>query len=187
MSPTTAEDVHLDLGSDVDVILDGGPCMVGVESTIVDCTHNEARVLRLGGITVEQLAGALGYEPAVSEHDTSEIDADDGVRAPGTLAAHYAPHATVELVADDALAGRVRDLRAAGAAVGTLALAQVAVPSDVVALGAPSNVEEYAQLLYQRLRDADRAGLDVLLVVPPPAVGIGAAVCDRLRRAAAGE
>lgn len=188
VSPTSADDVRHDLGADVDVILDGGPCMVGVESTIVDCTSGRARVLRLGGITVAELTHALGEAPEVVQRDASEGDAIEGVRAPGTIASHYAPRAEVVLVNADAIVVRAQALLEAGVAVGVLTMGDVAltdVPAALEVLDQPATVAEYAQVLYQRLRDADRRELGVLLVVAPEDEGLGAAVVDRLRRAAA--
>lgn len=188
VSPTIADDVRADLGDDVEEVLDGGPCAVGVESTIVDCTGEQARVLRLGGVTVAQLAAVLGYLPEVVARDTSADDDNEGVRAPGTIASHYAPHARVELHEAIAVAARANALIAERTSVGVLALADAdlgALPTGAVVLEAPTTIEEYARVLYQRLRDADRNELGVLLVVPPPNDGIGSAVNDRLRRAAA--
>ena len=90
VSPTTAADVRADLGDDVDVVLDGGPCRVGIESTIVDCSRPEPAILRLGGVPREAIESKLAREVPLLT--------DGAVRAPGTLLAHYAPRARVELV-----------------------------------------------------------------------------------------
>jgi L-threonylcarbamoyladenylate synthase len=174
VSPTTAADVLADLGADVDVILDGGPCRVGVESTIVDCSGREPAILRLGGLPRERLEALL--ERAVPLLDAGEV------RAPGTLESHYAPRAGVELVELDALADRVEAARGRGERVGV-----VGAPldeGDVVVLGIPRDGDEYAHDLYRMLRDADARGLDRVFAVPPAPGGLGAAVADRLRRAA---
>jgi L-threonylcarbamoyladenylate synthase len=177
VSPTTAAHVTADLGAEVDLVLDGGPCAVGVESTIVDVTGARPLVLRIGGIGDGQLAEVTG---ARLEHRTA-----GEIAAPGTLVSHYAPAARVEIVDVTVIARRARELAASRVAV--LALAPPDdLPDDVTVLDPPSDVDEYARVLYSRLRDADRLHADVVLVVLPPAVGIGAAVCDRLRRAAAG-
>lgn len=178
VSPTTAADVDADLGADVDLVLDGGPCRVGVESTIVDCTGPEPVIARLGGVSREEVERCLGYAVAV---------ADTGaVAAPGTLAAHYAPRARVVVVTPADAADTAEGLLAEGHAVGLLALAPPGdLPTGVRILPSPADVDEYARVLYARLRDADARGLDDLLVVPPPPAGVGAAVADRLRRAAA--
>jgi L-threonylcarbamoyladenylate synthase len=180
VSPTTAAHVRADLGADVDLILDGGPGAVGVESTIVDLSSGRPRVLRLGGLTVGDLSRALGREVDV-------VDAADGrTPAPGTLPSHYAPAARVEVVPVEQVAGRARVLLSENPRVGVLAPRRIDnLPPGSEPLPPAGSAAAYAQCLYQRLREADRRGLDVLLAVPPPETGIGAAVADRLRRAAA--
>jgi L-threonylcarbamoyladenylate synthase len=177
VSPTTADAVRSELGADVDLVLDGGPCTVGVESTIVDCTTDPPRVLRVGGVTAETLGEILG----------AELPVGGTTRAPGTLASHYAPRARVELVAGDALASRTVELADAGTRAGVLAEREWAdtVAARTVTLATPRDAEEYARDLYAALRRADELGLELVLAVPPAEVGIGAAVADRLRRAAA--
>jgi L-threonylcarbamoyladenylate synthase len=177
VSPTTAADVRADLGPDVDRILDGGRCQVGVESTVVDCSDGRPVVLRLGGVSRERLEAIVAGPVPVC---------DDGTRpAPGTLASHYAPRARVVLVAAPEVSARASDLVAAGARVGLLAAVPPAdLPPGVTVLAAPADVDELARDLYRLLRDADRQRVDVLLAVPPEPVGIGAAVADRLARAA---
>jgi L-threonylcarbamoyladenylate synthase len=164
VSPTTAAHVRADLGSDVDLVLDGGPCSVGVESTIVDCTTEPPTLLRHGAVTLPELAATAG---------TPVLDGTGGPsRAPGMLASHYAPAATVEVVTDRAAAAaRAEELRRRGRAV------------DVLDPG--PDAEAYARHLYEWLREADARRLDVLVVVPPPDDGLGAAVNERLRKAAA--
>jgi L-threonylcarbamoyladenylate synthase len=164
VSPTTAEHVRADLGDAVDVILDGGPCPVGVESTIVDLTAQPPVVVRPGGVAVESIASVLGHAVA---------DGTGGVsRAPGMLPSHYAPRAGIEIV-DDATsaARRVVELRASGI--------------NAEALDPGPDAVRYAHQLYAWLRDADDRGVDVLVVVPPRADGLGRAVVDRLCKAAA--
>lgn len=183
VSPTTAAHVRDDLGPDVDVVLDGGSTTVGVESTIVDCTGGRPVVLRQGGITVERIAALTGREVVVG----------GSTKAPGTLPAHYAPRARVVVVDAPGLEDAVGAARAAAARVAVLVPAAVLAGVDragfdsdggVVVLDAPSDGDEYARVLYARLREADDHGVDVVVAVPPPEVGIGAAVVDRLQRAA---
>jgi L-threonylcarbamoyladenylate synthase len=177
VSPTTAEDVRADLGDDIDVVLDDGPCTVGVESTIVDCTGDELVILRPGGVTRERVEEVSGQRVGVRREGLT--------RAPGTLKSHYAPDATVLVVDRDDLAPRATALLAAGQRVAVLTPTPVpALPADVVVLDAPADTDEYARVLYARLREVDRRGVDVLLAVPPPDTGVGVAVGDRLRRAA---
>jgi L-threonylcarbamoyladenylate synthase len=179
VSPTTADHVRADLGADVDVVLDGGPCRVGVESTIVDLSGDEPEVLRPGGVSFERLEEVLGQPVGLWLGDRD-------VAAPGTLATHYSPRAQVELVDATSVAERATDHLAAGRTVGVLASAgQPALPDGVVELEPVGDPDDYARLLYARLRQVDRLGLDVLLAIPPDASGVGVAIRDRLARAAA--
>jgi L-threonylcarbamoyladenylate synthase len=177
VSPTSAADVRADLGGDVDVVLDGGACRVGVESTIVDCREpGSTRVLRIGAVTSEQLEAITGRTP--------EFAVGGEIAAPGTLLSHYAPSARVRVVDAHQLSAAIEALD--DETVGVLALASVASDvTGVTVLSSPRDVDDYARVLYARFRDADRAGVDVLLVVPPPPGGIGDAVRDRIERAAA--
>ena len=193
VSPTTAAHVAADLGNDVDYVLDGGPCSVGVESTIVDLTGVEPEIVRLGGVTAEALASVLG-SPA-------RIWLGDGpARAPGMLAQHYSPRARVVLVDPhhsdrarrDSVDRLVADALAAARAehpdarIGLLAPTPVRLEDhDVIELEPAGEPEDYARVLYDRLRQADRLGIAVLLVVPPAPGGVGSAVRDRLERASA--
>lgn len=184
VSPTTAAHVTFDLGADVDLVLDGGPCAVGVESTIVDLASDPAApsILRTGAISRDDVARALGTSVRIA-------DGDSGVRAPGMLAAHYAPRAGVELVDAHEVAPRLKTLAAPPVRrVVLIAPADVAAPGLDAAqrLVVPAAPAGFAHELYARLRDADALAADVALVVPPAATGLGEAVRDRLRRAAAG-
>jgi L-threonylcarbamoyladenylate synthase len=173
VSPTTAADVFNDLGDDVDVILDGGPSRVGVESTIVDCSRAEPAILRLGGLPRERVEELLGR--AVPLLDAGEV------RAPGTLESHYAPRAEVEFTDPDAMADRIEAALARDERVGVIGVDD---PRAAVAvLGVPRDGNEYAHDLYRMLRDADARGLDRVIAVLPDPTGLGAAVADRLRRA----
>jgi L-threonylcarbamoyladenylate synthase len=182
VSPTTAAHVHADLGDDVDLVLDGGPCAVGVESTIVDLSGERPEVLRLGAITRDELASVLGSTPAVA---TGEA------RASGMLPAHYAPAARVVVVPEgDDVGERAADEVARAAGLGPVVLLAPSVvddlPAEVVELEPAGPPEDYARVLYDRLRQADRLGAAAIVVVPPPAGGIGDAVRDRLTRAERG-
>lgn len=180
VSPTTAAAVRSDLSDDVDLVLDGGACAVGVESTIVDCTGPVARVLRPGAVTIEEITGVIGERPLIG----------GSTRAPGTLPSHYAPKAVVELATRSELANRAHEWVAQGRRVGVLAqdadIDTAEMPFQAVTLATITTVDEYAHSLYAALRNADRVGVDVVLAVAPPSAGIGAAVADRLGRAAGG-
>jgi L-threonylcarbamoyladenylate synthase len=182
VSPTTAEHVREELGDLVDVVLDGGPCDVGIESTIVDLSGDAPALLRPGGVPREALEAVLGRALPLREGGP--------VRAPGQLASHYAPAARVLLVPEEEQAARVAELRDQGLRVGVLAFAgsstgSAAAPVEadaVVPLG--GSEDEAARRLYQSLRDLDRAGCDVILASIPEERGLGLAIADRLRRAA---
>lgn len=163
VSPTTAAHVRADLGDAVDLIVDGGPAAVGVESTIVDLTGAVPAVLRAGAITPSQLGDALGV-PVVTR-----VGGD--VRAPGTLPSHYAPRARVVLAAPNE-----RDAEAARRAAGGERVAVLTLPDDPAAA---------ARALYATLRALDADGYDTIVASLPPETEANAAVRDRLTRAAA--
>lgn len=175
-SPTTAEHVVADLGTEVDVILDGGPCPVGVESTVVDARGERPVVLREGTITREDLGLRVdGSEPG---------PAADVAASPGTRYRHYAPRCVVELAPAGGGPAHARRLVATGARVGLVAADPA--PAGVVPIATVRDVPQLAQRLYAALRDAELAAVDVLVVESVPEVGLGRAVMDRLRRAAGG-
>lgn len=161
VSPTTAQHVLADLGSDVDLILDGGPCLIGVESTILDMTRPVPQLLRPGGTSIERIETILKMK----------IDSADGSsRAPGMLESHYAPSCAVELVETaQAAQSRAQQLRKSG--------------MHVKVLDYSYDMEAYAKNLYEFLRQADRLGCDVVVAVMPPAIGLGLAIRDRLSKA----
>lgn len=180
VSPTTAAHVRHDLGADVSVVLDGGPCRVGIESTIVDLTGSEPAILRVGGVSQTQIEEAVGRPAAL--RTAGEI------AAPGTLASHYSPTAAVEILDVANVTARALELIGAEQRVGVLAPWDTIsdIPDQLVVLDPPANVGDYARALYARFRAADELELDVLLVVLPPetTAGLGAAIVDRVRRAA---
>jgi L-threonylcarbamoyladenylate synthase len=159
-------------------VLDGGATTIGVESTIVDFAHGHPAILRLGGVdaaTIEAIVGAPLPQRTRGE-----------VAAPGTLERHYSPAADVVLVEPGEVAARAIGLLAQGMRVGLLAIAAPSgLPAGLVILPAPADADDYARVLYARLRAADEQELDTVLVIAPPPDGIGAAVTDRLARAAA--
>jgi L-threonylcarbamoyladenylate synthase len=178
VSPTTADHVAADLGDDVDYILDGGPCDVGVESTIVDLSRAHPVLLRPGGLAREAIEAIVG--PLVAP-DT------DAPAAPGTLASHYAPRAEVIAVDVADVPAEVERVRDGNRKIGVLAprAAFTSWPNlDAVVYPLPDDLAGMARGLYAALRDLDAKGVDVVVAALPPAVGLGEAVGDRLRRAA---
>ncbi|MFM8772310.1 MAG: L-threonylcarbamoyladenylate synthase [Actinomycetota bacterium] len=166
-----------------DIALDGGPCDVGLESTIVDCSADGPRVLRPGGITaadVLRVAGAM-----------TSLSGSSAPRVPGALPSHYAPAARVAIAIDGEAAAAYAEAATEGGlgdgSIGLLAPASTADLPGVVRLAAPDTSEDYARILYSALREADARGIEFIVVVPPPtdANGIAAAIVDRLRRASA--
>lgn len=177
VSPTSAEHVREELGDAVDLILDGGPCSVGIESTIVDLSSTRVRILRPGAITERAVRRVLGA-PVASLGVV-------GVRCPGRKPSHYAPRAHVVLASHAQAAHEVEKWQASGHRAGLLASRRpTALSENVTWLNLTGDVREQARQLYQRLRDADQLGLKVLVAVMPTDVGLGRALRDRLRRAA---
>ena len=170
VSPTTAAAVVEELAgylSKEDLVLDGGACAVGVESTIIDCTGLLPRVLRPGAISTAMIEEVTGLK-AVS------VDSTDSIRVSGSLENHYAPAAKV-LLCEVPIAGQ-----------GFIAHKNIETPSGVIRLASPGDDEEFAQILYSALREADAQGLSEVVVVQPIGTGIGVAIRDRLARAANG-
>ncbi len=177
VSPTTAEHVRAELGEAVDMILDGGPCRVGVESTILSLLTDTPTLLRPGAVTPEAIEAVLGRPVARR---------GGGVRAPGTLAAHYAPATPLELLPAPAIPQRAEALIGRGMRVAVLGLGEAAgsLPAGLRRLALPAQAQAYARLLYAGLRELDAAGCDVILVEAPPTTSEWLAVRDRLARAA---
>ncbi len=199
ISPTTAAHVREELGDKVALILDGGACAVGIESTILDLSGHNPRILRPGAISAADIARVIGRRPldprAESEADTesggdtlSDAASDGSLpRVSGSLAAHYAPRTPLRLVAAERLVETAAILAGEGSRVAVLALS-VADPGDARSLwhAAPADAAGYAHDLYASLRALDAAGADFILVEAPPAGPAWQAIADRLGRAAAG-
>jgi L-threonylcarbamoyladenylate synthase len=168
VSPTTASAVVEELGDYLtanDLVLDGGECAVGVESTIIDCTGPAPRVLRPGAISgamIEECTGLI------------IVDSDSEIRVSGSLENHYAPVATV-LLCETPLPGQ-----------GFIAHKTIETPEGVIRLASPGDDEEFAHILYSALRAADAQGLAEVVVMQPIGIGIAVAIRDRLARAANG-
>ncbi len=175
VSPTTAQHVADQLGERIDIILDGGPCRVGLESTVLDLSGPTPVVLRPGGTTQEALEEVIG-PVATRTHLASGVAAP----APGMLDRHYSPATPLRLwrPGEGVPEGRVGLLtfRAAGLRAGF---------ATAIDLSATGDLAEAAARLFGALRELDRAGLDLILATPVPEAGLGRAINDRLRRAAA--
>lgn len=178
VSPTTANDVRAELGDAVDFVLDGGPCEVGVESTIVDVTGDAPSILRPGGVTREELEAVLGFPLAVPS--TSHV------RVPGQHPSHYAPQARVVLVEPEKVIAEAELAQELGHQVGVFVPASFAgAPVTAHAVVAvPASMSAYARGLYGFLRELDQQGCDLIVASLPEEEGLGLAIANRLRRAA---
>jgi len=169
VSPTTAEAVIEELGEHLennDIVLDGGQCFVGIESSIIDCTGLSPRVIRPGAITHEMVQQAL-------EKKSENNDEKSEIKAPGLMVAHYAPRAKICL----------NSMPNPGE--GFLALSKFQTPAGAIRLASPSTLEQYARDLYSALRSADQQGLAKVAVQLPEGAGMAEAIRDRLTKAAA--
>lgn len=168
VSPTTAQAVREELDqylSSDDMILDGGPSQVGVESTIIDCTGSNPHILRPGAITQEMIEEVTGLKVT---------DAQSEIRVSGSLENHYAPEAIVVL---DVIPQ---------SGDGYIAMSDKPTPAGVIRLAAPESIEDYARILYSSLRDGDTQKLSRICIDQPQGDGLAIAICDRLQRASRG-
>ncbi len=168
VSPTTAQAVQDEIGAYLeqqDLILDGGPSSVGVESTIIDCTSDAPRILRPGAITIEMVEESTGLKVSTAITD---------IRVSGSLENHYAPNATVFLN------------RNPEPGEGFIALTDIKTPADVIRLASPKNVADFARVMYAALREGDAQGLKSVVVAEPAGDGLALAIRDRLMRASKG-
>ena len=173
VSPTTAKAVSEELTQYLqpeDQVMDGGPCSVGVESTIIDCTGDAPRILRPGAITEEMIKESTGLSAVM----TKSSEETENIRVSGSLEKHYAPAAKV-LLDQTPVAGQ-----------GFIAPSRRVTPTGVTRLAAPKNADEFARDLYTALRKADELGLQEVVVEQPLGDGIAIAVRDRLLRASNG-
>lgn len=181
VSPTSAAAVQAELGAfmkETDLVLDGGSCAVGVESTIIDCTGDIPRVLRPGAITDEMIVESTGLKIFRNYRfiDDGEgfvfVQPKEEIRVSGSLENHYSPDATV-ILDQQPTVGQ-----------GFIALASIATPEGVIRLASPENNEEFARELYAALREGDVRGLTHVVVISPNGQDIAIAIRDRLTRAA---
>ena len=171
VSPTSPADVISEIGmelNDSDWVLDGGKSEIGIESTIIDCTQGNPRILRPGAITKEMITTFCGTEisPTHVKEKISEI------RVPGLLDKHYSPRAKV----------RITDTCKPGD--GFIAMHQIPSPKGSIRLASPQTLEEFAKSLYSSLRKADEMSLNSVVVVPPKGNGLAEAIRNRIYRSA---
>ncbi|MBS0347369.1 MAG: threonylcarbamoyl-AMP synthase [Proteobacteria bacterium] len=179
ISPTTAEHVRQELGDRVALILDGGPCEVGLESTILDLSRDVPVILRPGAIGVDDIARVIGRRPRLRGEETQP---DAAPRVSGVLAAHYAPRTPLELVAVEDIPARVQ----AGDAVLARRSAPADLPAGVIWIAASADPAGYGHDLYAVLRRLDESPAVRILVEALPDAPEWGAVADRLGRAAVG-
>jgi L-threonylcarbamoyladenylate synthase len=168
VSPTTATAVNEELGEYLksdDLVLDGGTCRIGIESTIIDCTDLSPRILRPGAIIQEMIQQSL-------ENKTEIVHRKSEVKVPGLLDSHYAPKAYISLN------------KIAGPGEGFLALSKFQTPAGAIRLASPVSVEQFARDMYLALRSADHQGLNKVAVLVPEGNGLAEAIRDRLTKAA---
>jgi L-threonylcarbamoyladenylate synthase len=171
VSPTTATAVEIEIAdflSERDQILDGGPCLVGVESTIIDCTQSKPSILRPGAVTKEMIENTLGITLELNTSNSGSIQ----IKAAGLLESHYAPTAKVFLTGSPTLGD------------GFIALDSFVTPAGAIRIAAPKTNEDYARVLYEAFRLADIKGLSRVFVIPPTGGGIAVAINDRLSKSA---
>lgn len=176
ISPTRAEHVAEELNDSVACILDGGPCSVGVESTIIDLSESQPTILRPGRITRSQLKAVLQTDISLSPQTK--------IRAPGMMAVHYAPNTMALLCPAPTLITMMDELCSQGKQIGILAYSQAmsALPCEHL-LQLPDQAEHYETALYSALRELDKQQLDTILIEQPPSNEAWAAVNDRLEKA----
>jgi L-threonylcarbamoyladenylate synthase len=179
ISPTTAQHVQEELGDVVAMILDGGPCQVGIESTIVDLTGPQATILRPGMISAADLGRALGRVPAMGDSAAPRVS--------GSLEAHYAPRTPMALVQRDAVIFAVREALAADQRIGVIAPTRCPVSdARIVWREIPGDHVGFARDIYAYLRELDSLDCARIVVQKPPRSENWRAINDRLRRAVAG-
>lgn len=176
ISPTSAAHVREEFGGAVPIVLDGGDCEVGIESTIVDLSSDAPRILRPGRISREQIESVIGAVAVGSDASSP--------RASGTLDKHYAPRTATQLLSRAQMLASVREQGALGKRVLVLALQEL--PGECEGLSLPAQADAYAHGLYAALRELDARHAHLLLVERPPESAAWTAVQDRLRRSAAG-
>jgi len=167
ISPTRAAHVRSEFAEEVPIVLDGGDCAVGIESTIVDLSHGVARILRPGMLTAERLGLSAAADPSDKQ----------APRVPGALEKHYAPRTPLYLCSRDGLSAKLEDVQ-------VLAIGEL--PAGVSGIALPRDPQRYARGFYAALRELDARGAHALQAELPPNESAWEAITDRLQRAAAG-
>jgi L-threonylcarbamoyladenylate synthase len=192
-SPTSAEHVLRDLGGKIEMVLDGGPAEIGVESTVIDMTVDPPELLRPGGLPLEEIEGVIGHV-RIPEPTRGLAAFTDKPRSPGMKYRHYAPRCRLILVEGDPASVRrkvaelVTVLRAQKKRVGVLALDGADYPgAEIVDLGPRSDLRRVAKSLFTAIRDLDERGVDVIVAEGVEERGLGLAIMNRLRKASGGE
>lgn len=184
VSPTRAEHVRASFSEDDLIVLDGGACRVGIESTVLSLVHDPARVLRAGAISAAEIASVLG-EPPDSDADAVDRAEGSAIFSPGRLASHYAPEAPASLLSREEI---IAEMQRDGGALVVLAHEGIDAPlrEGVTLVAMPSDARAYAHRLYAALHEADELSPDRILIELPAGEGpMWDAVRDRLRRACA--
>lgn len=177
LSPTTAQHVQDSLADDVDLILDGGACAVGIESTIIDLSSSEPRLLRPGAISISAIENILGSQLSTSQKNSP--------RAPGMLASHYAPHTSMKIIESANLIAIIELLLQQGKNIGVLSFNTTPIAKPQVTwIMMSQDIKQYSHDLYAILHAVDSENHDVILVEQPPQTEEWLAVNDRLNKAA---
>ena len=169
VSPTCANDVKIELSKFLnsnDLILDDGPTLVGIESTIIDCSKSTPKILRPGSITVSMISKLLDIKI-----EGNDCKSKNGVKFPGSYKSHYSPKARVVLSDSPAPSD------------GFIALSNIPTPHGAIRLSAPENSAAFARDLYRALRQADRINLSKVCVIPPSGDELSIAITDRIQKA----
>jgi L-threonylcarbamoyladenylate synthase len=177
VSPTTAAAVREEISeylSERDLVFDGGPSEVGLESTIIDCTGEQPRILRPGAITIAMISKVAGLKVSKPSDKNSDEFKEGTIRVSGSLENHYAPKAKVFLDQHPVPGS------------GFIAFESINTPDGVIRLAAPESVEEFARVLYSALREGDHQNLDSIFITQPAGEGLAIAIRDRLSRSAKG-
>jgi L-threonylcarbamoyladenylate synthase len=181
-SPTSADHVYDDLKGKIDLILDAGPTTIGVESTVLDVTVNPPVILRLGGLSQEEIQKEIGEVRGTGSKELLK-------RSPGTFHRHYAPRARVVIFPPEnqrELEKQLNQAKVNGKLIGTISHSKsLNIDAGEFHIVLPSSLDLYARNIFRALRELDKKGIDIILVEGVEEKGLGAAIMDRLRKAAA--